>query len=108
MPSFSLAKLMSMGTSDSGPRPVLESSRQEQTNGTGLPDLSPITERLFERARRDPRFQSLAWIEREMVIQALSQTNGNQARAAQLLGVARTRLRRSVERLNIHCQVVFH
>ena len=40
-------------------------------------------------------------VERELVIQALKETNGNQVQAAKLLGITRATLRKRIEKFDI-------
>ena len=40
-------------------------------------------------------------VERELVIQALKETNGNQVQAAKLLGITRATLRKRIEKFEI-------
>jgi two-component system nitrogen regulation response regulator GlnG len=40
-------------------------------------------------------------MEREMILQALKETNGNQVHAAKLLGITRATLRKRVEKFQI-------
>jgi two-component system nitrogen regulation response regulator GlnG len=40
-------------------------------------------------------------VERELVIQALKETSGNQVQAARLLGITRATLRKRIERFQI-------
>jgi two-component system nitrogen regulation response regulator GlnG len=56
---------------------------------------------LFQWARRDPKLKVIPSIERELVIQALKETNGNQVHAAKLLGITRATLRKRVEKFGI-------
>ena len=63
--------------------------------------LAKIGEMLFQWASTDPDLKVLPAVERELIIQALSRTQGNQVRAAQLLGITRATLRKRIERFNI-------
>ena len=56
---------------------------------------------MFQWARRDPKLKVIPSIERELVIQALKETNGNQVHAAKLLGITRATLRKRVEKFGI-------
>jgi two-component system nitrogen regulation response regulator GlnG len=44
-------------------------------------------------------------VERELIIEALKETNGNQVQAAQLLGITRATLRKRVEKFKIQREV---
>jgi nitrogen regulation protein NR(I) len=64
-------------------------------------DLSAITRTLFQWARENPKLKILPAVERELIIQALLDTKGNQVRAAKLLGITRATLRKRVEKFQI-------
>ncbi|HWI55672.1 MAG TPA: sigma-54 dependent transcriptional regulator, partial [Bacillota bacterium] len=50
------------------------------TEGSGV-DISALARQLFQWARRDPKLKILPAVERELVIQALKETNNNQVHA---------------------------
>jgi two-component system nitrogen regulation response regulator GlnG len=56
---------------------------------------------LFQIARQDSNLKVLPVVERELVIQALKETKGNQVQAARLLGITRSTLRKRVEKFKI-------
>ena len=56
---------------------------------------------LFSWARKDPKLKVLPALEREMIIQALKETNDNQVHAARLLGITRATLRKRIEKFGI-------
>jgi two-component system nitrogen regulation response regulator GlnG len=56
---------------------------------------------LFAWARKDPKLKIISTVERELVIQALKETNGNQVHAAKMLGMTRATLRKRVEKFGI-------
>ncbi|HWD18501.1 MAG TPA: sigma-54 dependent transcriptional regulator [Verrucomicrobiae bacterium] len=56
---------------------------------------------LFQWARQQNDLKVLPAVERELIIQALLETNGNQVQAAKLLGITRATLRKRVEKFNI-------
>jgi two-component system nitrogen regulation response regulator GlnG len=64
-------------------------------------DLASITRTLFKWARENPKLKILPAVERELIIQALLDTKGNQVRAAKLLGITRATLRKRVEKFQI-------
>jgi len=64
-------------------------------------DLSILARQLFQWARRDPKLKVIPEVERELVIQALKETNGNQVHAAKILGITRATLRKRVEKFKI-------
>jgi nitrogen regulation protein NR(I) len=64
-------------------------------------DVSAIARQLFQMARRDPSVKVMPWVERELVIQALKESGGNQVHAAKLLGITRATLRKRVQKFRI-------
>jgi DNA-binding NtrC family response regulator len=68
-------------------------------------DINAIAQSLFQMARRDPKLKLIPFLEREMVIQALKETKGNQVQAAKLLGITRATLRKRVEKFGITQQL---
>jgi len=75
------------------------------TAGEGNPDLAALGRRLFTWARKDPKLKVLPAVERELVIQALKETSGNQVHAARLLGITRATLRKRVEKFRIQSEL---
>jgi two-component system nitrogen regulation response regulator GlnG len=84
----------------------------ESSSSTALPGLAAVSEgavedvamlarQFFQWARRDPKLKILPAVERELVIQALKETHGNQVHAAKLLGITRATLRKRVEKFGI-------
>ena len=65
-------------------------------------DAAALARQLFQWARRDPKLRVIPAIERELVIQALKETNNNQVHAAKLLGITRATLRKRIEKFGIH------
>lgn len=78
-------------------------------DGTPRPPQAPagpITteaaiEALLKAAQSDPNVQLLPWVEREFTLYALKTTQGNQVRAAKLLGITRATLRKRIEKFAI-------
>jgi two-component system nitrogen regulation response regulator GlnG len=68
-----------------------------------LPPASPaaLANALFRWARSDPARRIIPTVERELIIHALTETKGNQVRAAKLLGITRATLRKRVEKYHI-------
>jgi two-component system nitrogen regulation response regulator GlnG len=77
-------------------------SAQSATGESGVSDLAALARQLFQWARRDPKLKIIPAVERELVIEALKETNGNQLHAAKLLGITRATLRKRVEKYEIH------
>ena len=51
---------------------------------------------LFQWARRDSKLKVIPAVERELIINALAETRGNQVQAAKLLGITRATLRKRI------------
>jgi two-component system nitrogen regulation response regulator GlnG len=64
-------------------------------------DLAAISRMLFQWAREQGSLKILPAVERELIIQALLETKGNQVQAAKLLGITRATLRKRVEKFQI-------
>lgn len=71
------------------------------TGEGGVSDIVALSRQLFQWARRDPKLKVIPSVERELVIQALKETGGNQVHAAKLLGITRATLRKRVEKFGI-------
>ena len=67
----------------------------------GPGDVANLARQLFQWARREPKMKIIPAVERELVIQALKETDGNQVHAAKLLGITRATLRKRVEKFGI-------
>jgi nitrogen regulation protein NR(I) len=68
---------------------------------TGATDVVSLSRRLFQWARKEPKLKIIPAVERELVIQALKETSGNQVQAAKLLGITRATLRKRIEKFGI-------
>ncbi len=64
-------------------------------------DIGTVARQLFQWAKRDPKLKVIPAVERELVIQALKETEGNQVHAAKLLGITRATLRKRIEKFAI-------
>jgi DNA-binding NtrC family response regulator len=64
-------------------------------------DAAGLARQLFQWARREPKLKVIPAVERELVIQALKETNDNQVAAAKLLGITRATLRKRIEKFGI-------
>ena len=64
-------------------------------------DVVSLARALFRWARADSKLKLIPTVERELVVQALNETQGNQVQAAKLLGVTRATLRKRVEKFGI-------
>ena len=64
-------------------------------------DLSSLAQKLFKWARANPDLHVIPKVERELIINALRETGGNQVQTAKLLGITRATLRKRIEKFNI-------
>jgi len=71
------------------------------TDPTLTGDIRPLVLQLFRWARLQSGIKVLPAVERELVIEALKETQGNQVRAAKLLGITRATLRKRVDKFGI-------
>lgn len=61
---------------------------------------------LLRAAAADSSIELLPWLEREFTVHAMRETDGNQVRAARLLGMTRATLRKRLERFGITRELV--
>jgi two-component system nitrogen regulation response regulator GlnG len=64
-------------------------------------DIGTVAATLFHWAKEQPDLAVLPAVERELIAHALRETNGNQVRAAKLLGITRATLRKRIEKFVI-------
>ncbi|MDB6037473.1 MAG: DNA-binding response regulator [Verrucomicrobiales bacterium] len=64
-------------------------------------DFTTLAKALFTLAKQDPKLKVIPSVERELIIAALAETNGNQVQAARLLGITRATLRKRVDKFQI-------
>ncbi len=64
-------------------------------------DMRQMGQLLFQWARTQKDLKILPAVERELVIQALTEVRGNQVQAAKLLGITRSTLRKRIEKFQI-------
>jgi len=64
-------------------------------------NAAALARQLFQLARRDPKLKVIPAVERELIIQALKETNDNQVHAAKLLGITRATLRKRIDKFGI-------
>jgi DNA-binding NtrC family response regulator len=61
-------------------------------------DIDRAIDILFNSASSDKSLELLPWLEREFTLRAMDRTGNNQVRAAKLLGITRSTLRKRLER----------
>ena len=64
-------------------------------------DLAALSAQLFRWARAHADLKIIPAVERELIINALKETHGNQVQAAKLLGITRATLRKRIEKFGI-------
>jgi len=77
------------------------SSAPTAVGDPGANDVVSLSRKLFQWARKDPKLKLIPAVERELVLQALKETAGNQVQAAKLLGITRATLRKRIEKFGI-------
>jgi two-component system nitrogen regulation response regulator GlnG len=90
-----------VGTAPSATITAPASPSATVTGDAGGNDVTSLARRLFQWARKDPKMKLIPAVERELVLQALKETNGNQVQAAKLLGITRATLRKRIEKFGI-------
>jgi len=68
-------------------------------------DLAALAQALFHWARQDNQRKIIPAVERELIIQALRETQGNQVHTARLLGITRATLRKRIEKFGIKREI---
>jgi nitrogen regulation protein NR(I) len=93
----------------STPSSVLTTPAAQQVeSSSGDPDFTAISKTLFRWARLNASLKVLPAVERELIINALAETKGNQVQAAKLLGITRATLRKRVEKFKIKQELSVH
>ena len=78
------------------------------TMNLGETDLVTVGKLLFKWARGSSSLKVIPAVERELIINALAETKGNQVQAAKLLGITRATLRKRVEKFKIKQELSVH
>jgi two-component system nitrogen regulation response regulator GlnG len=82
--------------------PATAPAEAGERDGASAPDdPAGLARALFRWARQDAERRVLPAVERELVVQALQETGGNQVRAAKLLGITRATLRKRIAKYQI-------
>jgi DNA-binding NtrC family response regulator len=82
-------------------QPAVGASASSPAGPAGVSDAAALARKLFQWARRDPKLKIIPTVERELVIEALKETGGNQVQAAKMLGITRATLRKRIETFGI-------
>ncbi len=90
------------------PTAVAEPTAAATTESGSDPDFAGMSRTLFRWARMNSSLKVLPAVERELIINALAETKGNQVQAAKLLGITRATLRKRVEKFKIKQELSVH
>jgi DNA-binding protein Fis len=63
--------------------------------------LPSLARQLFKWARESSSLKVIPAVERELIVQAMQETGGNQVQAAKILGITRATLRKRLEKFKI-------
>ncbi len=92
-----------------GPVTAAPPARAREEAAPTVPhDVAVLARSLFTWARAQKSLKVLPAVERELVICALAETNGNQVQAAKLLGITRSTLRKRIEKFAIQRELSIH
>ena len=83
------------------PPEIFQVTDPEAIPQAGGDTLASLSTKLFQWARADKTLKIIPAVERELIINALKETNGNQVQAAKLLGITRATLRKRIEKFGI-------
>jgi two-component system nitrogen regulation response regulator GlnG len=83
------------------PGPAPSAGAAAPAGGGGMMDWASVGKTMFHWARQEGGMKVLPAVERELIIQALLETQGNQVQAAKLLGITRATLRKRVLKYKI-------
>jgi DNA-binding NtrC family response regulator len=64
-------------------------------------DIPSLAQALFRWARKESKLKIIPAVERELIIEALKETGGNQVQAAKILGITRATLRKRIDKFKI-------
>jgi two-component system nitrogen regulation response regulator GlnG len=93
---------------NSATAPLAEAGRASQAVAADESDLAAMGRALFQWARGNSSLKVIPAVERELIINALAETKGNQVQAAKLLGITRATLRKRVEKFKIKQELSVH
>jgi len=96
-----MAKSGAILTGDLPPEIVGSTASVSAAGDAAVTDAAALARQLFQMVRRDPKLKVIPAVERELVIQALKETNNNQVHAAKMLGITRATLRKRIDKFGI-------
>ena len=90
-------------TSANAAAPVLDSglSTMAAPAAVTADTLPALARQLFKWARESSSLKVIPAVERELIVQAMQETGGNQVQAAKILGITRATLRKRLEKFKI-------
>jgi two-component system nitrogen regulation response regulator GlnG len=88
-------------TRERATKPITARAELQPTLEPSSGDVGSLAQALFQWAKKDSKLKILPAVERELIVQALQETRGNQVQAAKLLGITRATLRKRVEKFGI-------
>ncbi len=94
-----VASVAPMGSATTAGGPSITST--SETGPSGPLGIGEVLDALYQWGRQEPNLKLIDAVEREMVVRALQETQGNQLRAAKVLGMTRATLRKRMERFQI-------
>jgi two-component system nitrogen regulation response regulator GlnG len=71
------------------------------TSSVSNDSIPAIARKLFTWARENSSLKVIPAVERELIVQAMQETGGNQVQAAKILGITRATLRKRLEKFKI-------
>jgi len=99
--AFVMAKGVAILLEDLPPDITQPSTATASTPDADGDDLAGLSAKLFHWARGNSGLKIIPAVERELIINALKETHGNQVQAAKLLGITRATLRKRIEKFAI-------
>jgi DNA-binding NtrC family response regulator len=87
------------------PQAILGVPRAARSGSSGRPELDEALDVVMRQAREHPDRPLLDFVEHELLLRVLRETNGNQVQASKRLGMARATLRKRIEQLGIQKEV---
>jgi DNA-binding NtrC family response regulator len=83
------------------PGPAKATGTMPASPAPGASDVPSLAQALFRWARKESRLKVIPAVERELIIEALKETGGNQVQAAKILGITRATLRKRIDKFRI-------
>ncbi|HYE31002.1 MAG TPA: sigma-54 dependent transcriptional regulator [Methylomirabilota bacterium] len=103
-------EILAAAAKGSGIPPKLTSVQPTAETGAPAPaapvsgppsEMRELAKSLFAFARADKSLKLIPFVERELIANALQETNGNQLQAARLLGITRATLRKRIDKFGL-------